>query len=120
MTLRDLVKLPFAMANGGLIGGRQAVPTEYIEDVLTDNPMKRQAWSRSIGIGLYPRAVHYTNKWYGLGPDAAFGAGSYGQYIFFNRARDLVIGKFSTFPKSSDPDFVRRDNIFLTGLINTL
>lgn len=120
MTLRDFVKLPFAMANGGMIDGRQAVPTEYIEDVLTDDPLKRDAWSRSIGTSLYPKAIHYTNKWYGVSSDAAFGAGSYGQYIFFNRARNLVIGKFSTFPKSSDPDFVRRDNVFLAGLIDTL
>jgi CubicO group peptidase (beta-lactamase class C family) len=119
-TLRDFVKLPFAMANGGKIKNKQVIAEAYIDDLFIDTPKKRAAWSNGPGPALYPTTLYYTNKWYVLGPDTAMGIGSYGNFIVFNRVKNLAIAKFSTWQKNADIDAAQRDSKFLTELIHTL
>ena len=97
MTLRDFAKLPYAMAHGGQIDGRHVVSDAYIEDVFSTNEAKTEAWANGPYNELMADVSHYSNQWYVVDDAIAMGIGSYGQYILFDRANDIVVAKFSTF-----------------------
>ncbi len=102
MTLRDLVKLPFVMANNGRVGDRQVLSEAYIKDVFSADEEKRTAWSKGPYAKPMPEFKFYSNQWYVVDDNIAVGIGSYGQYLAFNRATNVAIAKFSTYHTSSN------------------
>ena len=48
---------------------------------------------------------HYRNQWWVLDPGAGvmMGSGIYGQYVYVDAARDVVLAKLSSLPRPLDP-----------------
>lgn len=97
MTLRDMVKLPWAMANGGKVDDRQVLSEAYIADVFSADEAKRAAWANGPYAKHMPEFQFYSNQWYVVDENIAVGIGSYGQYLAFNRATGVAIAKMSTY-----------------------
>jgi CubicO group peptidase (beta-lactamase class C family) len=97
MTLRDMVKLPYAMANGGKVEDRQVLSEAYINDVFSADDAKRAAWANGPYAGPMPDIQFYSNQWYIVDENIAVGIGSYGQYLAFNRETGVAIAKMSTY-----------------------
>jgi CubicO group peptidase (beta-lactamase class C family) len=97
MTLRDAVKLPYAMANGGKVADRQVLSLDYINDVFDAGEDKMTVWEKGPYGKALPGIKFYSNQWYVVDENIAVGIGSYGQYIAFNRATGVAIAKFSTY-----------------------
>ena len=96
-TARDLARLGQLIAQGGARGGRQVIPAAWIEDVLFNGDAA--AWDRGDFAHLFPGvAMHYRDKWYVTREEhpMLFGLGVNGQNLFIDRARQVVIAKFSS------------------------
>jgi CubicO group peptidase (beta-lactamase class C family) len=93
MTLRDLARV------GQLIveGGRGIVPREWIEEL--ERGGERAAWDAGNFAYIFPGLpMRYRAKWYAVDgePPMLFGWGIHGQHLFVDRAREIVIAKFSS------------------------
>jgi CubicO group peptidase (beta-lactamase class C family) len=118
-TLRDYVKLPQAMAAGGIVDGRRVIAEDYIADVFTADAEKAAAWKNGPYASALPGFKHYSNQWYVVDEDIAFGIGSYGAYIAFNRESKVAIAKVSTYPVNPDFEMAGRDLPWLMEQIRT-
>ena len=93
-TARDLARV------GQLIveDGRGIVPASWIDD-LYDNG-DPAAWDAGSFVPWFPPGlrIHYRTKWYVLRGEQPllFGLGVHGQYLFVDRAAQVVIAKFSS------------------------
>jgi CubicO group peptidase (beta-lactamase class C family) len=96
-TARDLARLGQLIAQGGARDGRQIVPEAWIDDITHNGDAA--AWDRGDFAHLFPGSpMHYRDKWY-VSREAApmlFGLGVNGQNLFVDRARQIVIAKFSS------------------------
>lgn len=101
MTLRDLARIGELMRRGGRVGGIQVVSQAWIDDILDNGD--RQAWARGDLAQLAPQG-RYRSQWYvpGLGRDVVCGIGIHGQWIYVDRAAELVIAKMSSQPVAVD------------------
>jgi len=94
---RDLARLGVLIAQGGVREGRQIVPAAWIDDIARNGDAA--AWDGGDFAHLFPgMPMHYRDKWY-VTREAApmlFGLGVNGQNLFVDRARALVIAKFSS------------------------
>jgi CubicO group peptidase (beta-lactamase class C family) len=96
-TTADLARFGLALGEGSL------APESFITDTLRGDEACRSAWLASdVGRRRFP-AGHYRNQiWV---PDAAgqvlLGVGVYGQYLWVDTARDVVVAKFSSLPQAS-------------------
>lgn len=96
-TARDLARLGQLIAQGGARDGRQIVPEAWIDDISHNGDAA--AWDRGDFAHLFPgREMHYRDKWYVMRGEAPllFGLGVNGQNLFVDRARQIVIAKFSS------------------------
>lgn len=105
-TARDLARVGRLFATRGRADGKQIIPAEWLEDILTAGD--RRAWQEGDFFGLYEDApIHYRSKWYvehGL-HTMVFGMGVFGQNVFVEPENDLVIVKFSSQPLPLDQGF---------------
>ncbi|MGK9165363.1 beta-lactamase family protein [Inquilinus limosus] len=101
MTLRDLARIGELMRRDGRAGGLQVVPQRWVDDILDNGD--RQAWARGDLAHLAPQG-RYRSQWYVLGPgrDVVCGIGIHGQWIYVDRAAELVIAKMSSQPVAVD------------------
>jgi CubicO group peptidase (beta-lactamase class C family) len=95
VTLRDLARVGQMMAEGG----RGIVPREWIEDL--ERGGDRAAWREgNFAAEVFAgRPMRYRAQWYVLeegGAPLLFGWGIHGQYLFVDRAREIVIAKLSS------------------------
>ena len=85
------------MAEGGSYGGRQIVPSAWLEDILAaGDPV---AWGEGDFAKYFPGLeAHYRSKWYVLrGKEPLiFGVGVFGQNLFIDPANETVIAKYSS------------------------
>jgi CubicO group peptidase (beta-lactamase class C family) len=96
-TTSDLVRLGLLIADGGQYGGKQIIPSWWIDDIL--NAGDARAWNEGDFVKYFPRMpIHYRSKWYVLRGDAPimFGVGVFGQNVFIDRKNQIVIAKFSS------------------------
>jgi hypothetical protein len=96
-TARDLARLGQLIAQGGAREGRQIIPEAWIEDITRNGDAG--AWDRGDFAHLFPgAAMHYRDKWYVTREEKPmlFGLGVNGQNLFIDRARQVVIAKFSS------------------------
>ena len=96
-TARDLARLGQLIAQGGAREGRQIIPEAWIADITGNGDAG--AWDRGDFAHLFPgAAMHYRDKWYVTreATPMLFGLGVNGQHLFVDRARQLVIAKFSS------------------------
>jgi CubicO group peptidase (beta-lactamase class C family) len=96
LTLRDFAKLGSLYLNNGRSGGRQIVPTAWVDASLTPDAPHLMPGD-NFGYGY--------QWWIPAGQQGEFMAqGVYNQYIYVNRATRTVIVKFSANPRYNDPD----------------
>lgn len=92
-TARDLARVGQLLVEGG----RGVVPAGWIEDIATRGDAA--AWAAGSFAAYYPGLeMHYRSKWYvvrGRAP-LLFAMGIHGQNLFVDRARGVVIAKFSS------------------------
>ena len=96
-TLRDLALVGQLVANRGRRDGRQIVPADWIDDILTGGDPA--AWDAGDFAPYFPgMEAHYRSKWYVRRGDAplAFGVGVYGQNVFADPENGIVIAKMSS------------------------
>jgi CubicO group peptidase (beta-lactamase class C family) len=120
MTLRDLVKLPYAMANEGQIEDRKVISDEYIEDVFTADDAKRASWKASTYDDHYKVVNWYSNQWYVVDDDIALGIGSFGQFIVFDRKNKIAAAMFSTYEVGQDVHAAGNDLPWLIEKVRSL
>ena len=96
-TTEDLARVGLLVARGGRRDSRQIVPQAWIDDIRLNGD--RAAWDGGDFAAYMPGfPVHYRSKWYTLtgGQPMSFGIGVFGQNVFVDFARDLVIAKTSS------------------------
>lgn len=105
-TLRDLARFGrVVLASGdGPVG--PVIPADWLAEPRAGGD--RRLVQGTLLTELHPRGS-YHNQWWCTGDaDGCFyGVGIYGQYLWLNPAADVVIAKFSTLPKATDPDASR-------------
>ncbi len=82
LTLRDYARFGLMVAQEGRIGGRQVLPDAWIEASTTPQ------------AATVPGALRYGYQWWipwDARPGEVLGRGVYGQYLYIDRARDVVI-----------------------------
>lgn len=91
--LRDYARFGLLMARDGVVDGRQVLPAGWVTKATTpDSP----AVAKGALLADYPLGYQY--QWWVL-PDGNFEAqGVFGQFIYVDRGRDLVIAKTSAWP----------------------
>jgi CubicO group peptidase (beta-lactamase class C family) len=92
-TLRDLARVGQMMAEGG----RGIVPREWLDDL--ERGGERAAWDAGNFAEYFPGLpLRYRAKWYALDgePPMLFAWGIHGQHLFVDRARQIVVAKFSS------------------------
>ena len=96
-TLRDLALVGQLVANRGRREGKQVVPADWIDDILTGGDTA--AWDAGDFASYFPgMEAHYRSKWYvrrGAAP-MAFGVGVFGQNVFVDPEHGIVVAKLSS------------------------
>jgi CubicO group peptidase (beta-lactamase class C family) len=96
-TLRDLARVGQLMVEGGRRNGAEIIPAAWLEDLAHNGDAA--AWAAGSFVEYFPGLdMHYRAKWYVLrgSEPLLFGWGIHGQNLFVDRARQLVIAKFSS------------------------
>ena len=105
-TLRDLGRFGQAWLDGGVVEGRQVVPSPWIADTLAGQHDSRDAYAAA-----YPdledddfREAFYRNKWWVLDASVPLYAaiGIHGQHVMVHGPSQVVIAKFSSLPVADD------------------
>ena len=101
-TARDFARIGQLVVDGGAADGVQVAPAALIDD-LCDNG-DAEAWrTGEWGEVFAPisRNFRYRGGWYSVGDDPKhlFAMGIHGQNLFIDRARRLVMAKFSSWPQ---------------------
>lgn len=114
LRLRDLARFGEFLLNGGLIDGRQVLPSDWIKNA-------------SSGFKVQGSSIDYGYLFWLVPPDkgplhqGAFKArGIYGQYLYMNPKEKLVVAAFGARPKARAADSPIDDDDFLTSLIQYL
>lgn len=97
VTTRDLARVGQLMVNDGCRGDNQIVPTAWIDDI--QNSGDAEAWQVGDFVEHFPGLpFRYRSKWFvlELGTPILMCLGIHGQYLFVDRANDIVIAKHSS------------------------
>ncbi|MFZ5779993.1 MAG: serine hydrolase domain-containing protein [Pseudomonadota bacterium] len=100
-TAQDLARLGEMIRCNGQVDGRQVVPASWVEDICRNGDAA--AWAAGDLAWIFPSG-RYRSKWYT--PDPARGdlaaIGIHGQWIYIDRASDMVCVKLATQPRPMD------------------
>ena len=103
---RDFARLGLLLLRGGRREDRQVISSALVDGLWTN--ADRRAWAEGDWVNtLAPisRKMAYRSGWYVVdeAPERLFAMGIHGQNLFLDRARDLVVAKFSSWPTPSAP-----------------
>jgi CubicO group peptidase (beta-lactamase class C family) len=99
-TVRDYARVGLMMLGGGALGAESVVSTQWVHDATTPDAPYLQA-KRGGPIGGFGYAYQW---WIPPGDDRAFEAqGIYGQCIYVNPAKNIVIVQTSAWPEPVSP-----------------
>jgi len=114
VTLRDLARFGQLYLLGGSLSGLQVLPAAWVADTrFADEACRglflaaleavRATWSPAQQACAL--RGHYRNQWWVLDPGSGImmGSGIYGQYVYVDAARDVVLAKLSSLPRPLDP-----------------
>jgi CubicO group peptidase (beta-lactamase class C family) len=96
-TARDLARVGQLLVDGGVCGGRQIIPSAWIDDITLNG--SEDAWETGTFAPFFPgRKMHYRNKWYVDVEEEPllFGLGIHGQYLFVDRVNRIVVAIMSS------------------------
>jgi hypothetical protein len=116
-TARDLARLGLLIAQGGARDGQQIIPAGWIADITANGDAA--AWERGDFAHLFPgAAMHYRDKWYVTREDRPmlFGLGVNGQHLFIDRARQVVVAKFSSQAAALDVPAIAATMALVAGI----
>jgi CubicO group peptidase (beta-lactamase class C family) len=114
VTLRDLARFGQLHLRGGSLGGRRVLPADWVADTRFADAACREVFVASLPASHAERSPaqqacaprgHYRNQWWVLDPSAGImmASGIYGQYVYVDAARDVVLVKLSSLPRPLDP-----------------
>ncbi len=96
VSARDLAKLGQMIVDGGKVDGRQAFPKAVIDGLFAGGD--KEAWRRGSFKEL-TSLDGYRSYWYQqVGGKVIIGLGVYGQMLYVDHERDLVLVKFASMP----------------------
>ena len=101
VSLADLARFGEMVRRDGTAGGRRIVPQGWLDDIrLNGDP---RAWAAGEMTGLFPHG-RYRSKWYVPDPGSAVlcAIGIHGQWIYIDRAAEMVAVKQSSQPIPAD------------------
>jgi CubicO group peptidase (beta-lactamase class C family) len=103
-SVRDLARFGLALAGGGVIDGRQAVPGAWIEEIMRGGD--REAFARALTDAMMPGGSYRRGFWVSQSADHTvfMGLGIYGQFLYVDPRVELVVAKFSTQATADDDD----------------
>lgn len=117
LTAMDLARVGQLLVADGRRGSRQIIPKAWIEDVV--NAGDPGAWQAGPFVPFWPgRPMHYRSQWYverGEQP-LLFGFGIHGQHLFVDRARQIVVAKFSSQAAPLDQEAIRMTSLAVDGI----
>jgi len=97
-TLRDMGRFGLMLANGGRVAGRQVIEQPVIEAIAAGSDPA--IYGARKDFAAWTPGASYRSQWYvfnDLSP-AIMASGIHGQYLFVDRASDVVIVKQSSLP----------------------
>ncbi|MCJ7451649.1 MAG: beta-lactamase family protein [Steroidobacteraceae bacterium] len=102
-TARDLANFGVMMINDGTLGGRQVIPAAWIADTVRGDSNSVECFARG-NYGSFMPGWHYRNQVWVASRDPALmlAIGIHGQFVYMDKARDLVIVMLSSQPQSID------------------
>ena len=114
VTLRDLARFGQLYLRGGSLGDPHVLPAAWVADTRFADAACREVFAASLEASHAERSPaqqacaprgHYRNQWWVLDPEAGImmGSGIYGQYVYVDAARDVVLAKLSSLPRPLDP-----------------
>lgn len=104
-TVGDLARLGRLVSMSGRQGDRQLVPARVIDDLAAGGD--RQAWTSGQWAEAFApisRTMSYRSGWYTVDrhPQVLFAMGIHGQNLLIDRASQIVMAKFSSWPQPID------------------
>ena len=111
LTTRDYARFGAMIAAEGLWQGRQIVPAAWIDAATT------------ASAPTLPGAPGYGYQWWipqGYGPSEVLAQGIYGQFIYIDRARDIVIAVNSADTGFEEPGVEAANHAMLQRIANAL
>ncbi|MBS2211969.1 serine hydrolase [Carboxylicivirga mesophila] len=116
----DFAKFGLLMQQGGMINGKRVFSSAITEDIINNG--NREEFSNGTHADLYPEGT-YRNFWWAKGNEdnAYLAKGIYGQYIYVNPTKEVVIVRFASEKTSADRERMKRvENAFqqITDYLN--
>ncbi len=102
-TLRDLGRFGQLLLDGGVAQGRQVVPAGWLADSLAGSADTRDVFALSGNGNWLPGGGYRNQFWLPGGREVLLCLGIYGQLIWVEPARELVVVKLSSWPVPQDP-----------------
>ena len=115
VTLRDLARFGSLYLRGGCLNGRQILPAAWVADTRFADAACREVFLASLEPVSRRSALRRTRRARRAGTTATsggcstrragvmMGSGIYGQYVYVDAARDVVLAKLSSLPRPLDP-----------------
>lgn len=99
-TARDLANFGLMMIHDGVLDGRQIIPSAWIADTAKGDSTSLDCFARGA-YGDFMPGWHYRNQVWVASSDPAvmLAIGIHGQFIYMDKARDLVIVMLSSQPQ---------------------
>jgi len=119
-TTMDLARVGQLIVQNGRRNDTPIIPACWIEDMLGGGDPR--AWAAGDLISYFGgRTMHYRSKWYVLRDrDIALGLGVYGQNVFVNKAKEVVIAKVSSQAPPLDKDLIDLTITFVEAMSDHL
>jgi CubicO group peptidase (beta-lactamase class C family) len=105
-TTMDLARVGQLIVQDGRRNDTPIVPAGWIEDMLGGGDPR--AWAAGDLISYFgDRTMHYRNQWYVVRDSGiALGLGVYGQNVFVDKAKEIVVAKVSSQAAPLDKDLI--------------
>ena len=121
--LRDYGRFGRFIANGGVIDGQQVLPAGWVDGI---TQLPADSILRNVKPYAGPHALSYQHQWWLFpqgehtipGHAGAFSAiGVFGQYLYINRAADVVAVLWSSAPAPEMPAYEKEIVAFLAAAV---
>lgn len=104
-TLRDLARVARLLLDGGMLGDRPVVPSDWIDETTTARPELVDAYRSATGV-RHERVEMYHNNWwvYDTVRGVYAGHGIHGQLLYLDQQAGVGVIALSSWPRPLDTD----------------